>query len=127
MTILEGNIMRPDNISYFTALVCFLLAVIVFVATQTYLDFTIRITLTVILVILGLVVAGVGYSQRPKENELLPPAHPPETTAEVTKPEPASASLAPTPTISAQPEKPEEIQKETKPERKPVRRRKKKA
>lgn len=67
--------MRSDYTLYVIAIICFLLAAIVLVEYTQYLEAVVGTALTVILVILGLIFAGVGYSQRPK-GILPPPASP---------------------------------------------------
>jgi len=125
MAIIEGNSVRLDYISYVVAVVCFLFAGIVFAITPAYItDFTIVATLTLVLVILGLILVGVGYSQRPKEAKLPPSTLSPEP------PTPAASAIperTPTPTTAAPPEEPKMPQEEVTPEKKTVRKRRKKA
>lgn len=127
--------MRLDYISYVVAVICFLFAGIVFAVTSTYmsLDLTIVYTLTVILAILGLILAGVGYSQRPKE-PMLPPQTPPSATPDTTTasaPTPApiptpAPTAAPVPTTTAPTEETKKPEEEITSKKKPVRRRRKK-
>lgn len=146
MKTTEGKIMRLDYTSYIVAVICFLFAGIVLgttFATNPPFDATIATALTVVLSILGIILAGVGYSQRPKKTipstptstlpsePTTPPAH--------TTPPPVPTIPAPTPIPIATPEPVPELttatpveetqkpQKEMKPKEKAVRRRRKKA
>jgi len=135
---IEGNIVRLDYLSYVVAVICFLLAAIIFAVTPTYIpDTTIVYTLTVVLAILGLILAGVGYSQKPKETTSQPMRAEPEfipaepaPSVPPNKPVPATLepipAPTPTPTTTAPPEE-TRPQEEIKPEKKAVRKRRKKA
>ena len=124
MTIIEGNIMRLDYISYVVAVICFLLAAIVFAITPAYIsDTTIVYTLTGVLAVLGLILAGVGYSQRPKKTMLPPPTPPSATPTTSTTSAPTPASV---PTTTAPMEETKKTEEEIKSEKKPVRKRRRK-
>jgi len=126
MTIKEGNIVRLDYLSYVVAVICLLFAVIVFALNPTYPDTT-MVAITVILAILGFILVGVGYSQRPKET-ILPPSTPQPVPVTLVAPPPKSESTpTTTPTIATLPEEPQKPQEETKLEKRAVRKRRKKA
>jgi len=139
---------RSDYISYLTAIVCFLLAIVVFATTQTYLDGMIRTALTGILAILGLIMIAVGYSQRPKEIMLHEATQPQEKKVSMALAEPAKYEIplktepikpapepAPEPiqepamptTVPESPVESVQMQEEEKPAKKTARRRRKKA
>ena len=115
--------MRLDYISYVVAVICFLFAAVVFATTQAPLGDTIWITLTVILAILGIILAGVGYSQRPKKTMLPPPTPPSATPTTSTTSAPTPASV---PTTTAPMEETKKTEEEIKSEKKPVRKRRRK-
>jgi len=122
---------RSDYISYVAAVICFLFAAIVFATAQAPLGDTIWAALTVILAILGLIIAGFGYSQRPKEAKLPPPTPPsaleptPTPVQQVQQAE--TAVSTPTPITAPSPEETKKPQEEIEPAKKAVRRRRKKA
>jgi hypothetical protein len=117
MTITEGNILRLDYLSYVVAVICFLFAGIVFAVTPAYISDAIIVnTLTVVLTVLGLILIGIGYSQRPKETISRP-----STLA------PAPAEHAPILNTTASSEEPQNPQEKTKQKKKAVRKHRKKA
>lgn len=138
--------MRSDYLSYVVAVICFLLAGIVFATTfavnPAYLEDTIGTVLTAVLAFLGIILVGIGYSQRPKKVTSTPPepTSAPATQVQqarqveaetqefvpakpVPKPEPEPMP-APTSTTTATPYT---VTPSEEPEKKAVRRRRKKA
>lgn len=114
--------MRSDYLSYITAIICFLLAAIAFVITfaitPAFLDLIIGAALTAVLLILGIILVGFGYTQRPKETA--PPSTQVQQAHQVQQ---VTVQATPTTTLPEEPKKPQE---ESKPEAGPVRKRRKK-
>jgi predicted flap endonuclease-1-like 5' DNA nuclease len=83
--------MRSDYALYVVAVICFILAAVVF-AGYPAMETQITMVATAVLAILGLVSAGAGYLVRPEERILAPPPPPPAP-----KPAPEISASPPTP------------------------------
>jgi hypothetical protein len=78
----EENDMRSDYALYIVAIICFILAAVVFMGSIDYagylvMDPLISMVTTAVLSVLALVSAGAGYVIRPEEMISPPPSRPP--------------------------------------------------
>ena len=93
--------MRSDYALYVVAVICFILAAVVFAGSTDYAGYLameqqISMVTTAVLVILGLISAGAGYLVRPEE---MMPAPPPRPLA----PKPSAPPPTPPPKITTTP------------------------
>ena len=87
--------MRSDYTLYVVAIICFILAAIVFAGSADYagylpMETLISMVTTAVLAILGIISAGAGYLVRPQEIMPAPPPRPPA-------PKPSAYPPTPTP------------------------------
>jgi len=138
--------MRSDYGLYVVAIICFII-VGAFAADVVKLEYWVsKISVTIIVLVIGIIAAVVGYSARPKAvmpkveptpAPATPPPPPPtplppveEVAPELPPPPPPAPEMpAPTPAVTPPPEpkQPVKAAEEEKPKEKPVRRRRKKA
>ncbi|MFQ6063974.1 MAG: helix-hairpin-helix domain-containing protein [Candidatus Bathyarchaeia archaeon] len=90
--------MRSDYILYVFAVICFILAVVVFAGYPPMGD--INLVATAVLAILGMILVGAGYLIRPEETTLAPPTPPapkppPKISAPPQIPQPKKAVTSP--------------------------------
>lgn len=89
--------MRSDYALYVAAVICFILAAVIFAGSADYAGYLrmepplISMVTTAVLAILGIISAGAGYMVKPEEMILAPPPPPPP-------PKPAPERFTPPPT-----------------------------
>jgi len=92
--------MRSDYALYVVAVICFILAAVVLAANSVgypLMPFEIGVVTTVVLAILGVILAGAGYLTRPEEMMVAPPPAP--STPKPSAPPTPQPKTTVTPTI----------------------------